>query len=126
MLRELEGCIAGYQSLHELAGVLQRDIFINNLMINEDATNPSGSSFLIDLDLAGPSIATSIAQYKGNRLTGTISAERTPERPRPCICFVRELELREVERTGNSASTQGVTRKLEVWNQVCPGKITKP
>ncbi|KAJ6019331.1 hypothetical protein N7522_001398 [Penicillium canescens] len=51
LLAALEGCIAGHQSLHE-AGILHRDISINNLMINEDKENPSWSSFLIDLDLA--------------------------------------------------------------------------
>jgi serine/threonine protein kinase len=34
------------------AGLLHRDISINNLMINEDDNNPSWPSFLIDLDLA--------------------------------------------------------------------------
>jgi len=32
--------------------MLQRDISINNLMMNEDEDNPSWPSFLIDLDLA--------------------------------------------------------------------------
>jgi hypothetical protein len=34
------------------ASRLQRDISVNNLIINEDNTNPSWPSFLIDLDLA--------------------------------------------------------------------------
>ncbi|KAL7938254.1 hypothetical protein V8C35DRAFT_291397 [Trichoderma chlorosporum] len=51
LLSALEGCIEGHKSLRE-AGFLHRDISINNLMINEDDSNPSWSSFLIDLDLA--------------------------------------------------------------------------
>ncbi|KAI1475416.1 hypothetical protein F4774DRAFT_429038 [Daldinia eschscholtzii] len=51
LLKALEGCIAGHESLHR-AGILHRDISVNNLMINEDDSNPSWSSFLIDLDLA--------------------------------------------------------------------------
>ncbi|EJT69119.1 hypothetical protein GGTG_13387 [Gaeumannomyces tritici R3-111a-1] len=47
----LEGCIEGHESLHK-AGLLHRDISINNLLINEDGNNPSWPSFLIDLDLA--------------------------------------------------------------------------
>ncbi|KAG6309660.1 hypothetical protein E4U44_006569 [Claviceps purpurea] len=48
----LEGCIKGHQSLYE-AGILHRDISINNLMINEESeTNMSCPHFLIDLDHA--------------------------------------------------------------------------
>ncbi|KAJ5544154.1 hypothetical protein N7494_005433 [Penicillium frequentans] len=51
LLAALEGCIAGHQSLQR-AGILHRDISVNNLLINEDKDNPSWPSFLIDLDLA--------------------------------------------------------------------------
>lgn len=51
LLAALESCIEGHQSLHE-AGILHRDISVNNLMINEDGENPSWQAFLIDLDLA--------------------------------------------------------------------------
>ncbi|KAF3768433.1 hypothetical protein M406DRAFT_286387 [Cryphonectria parasitica EP155] len=51
LLAALEGCIAGHESLYR-AGFLHRDISINNLIINEDPSNPSWQSFLIDLDLA--------------------------------------------------------------------------
>ncbi|KAH6883929.1 serine/threonine-protein kinase Sgk2 [Thelonectria olida] len=51
LLAALEGCIEGHESLHN-AGLLHRDISINNLMINEDDKNPSRRAFLIDLDLA--------------------------------------------------------------------------
>jgi hypothetical protein len=52
LLAAMEGCIAGYESLHTRAGMLQCDISPNNLMVNEDEGNPSWHSFLIDLDLA--------------------------------------------------------------------------
>ncbi|KAI0544594.1 serine/threonine-protein kinase Sgk2 [Xylaria curta] len=51
LLKALVGCINGHKSLHE-AGILHRDISIGNLIINEDANNPSPFSFLIDLDHA--------------------------------------------------------------------------
>ncbi|KAH6881086.1 serine/threonine-protein kinase Sgk2 [Thelonectria olida] len=51
LLAAMEDCIEGHKSLHE-AGLLHRDISINNLMINEDDNNPSWPAFLIDLDLA--------------------------------------------------------------------------
>ncbi len=51
LLVALEGCIEGHESLRK-AGFLHRNISINNLMINEDDSNPSWHSFLIDLDLA--------------------------------------------------------------------------
>ncbi|EGE81887.1 hypothetical protein BDDG_04830 [Blastomyces dermatitidis ATCC 18188] len=52
LLETLKGCIEGYESLHKKAGMLQCDISPNNLMMNEDDSNPSFRSFLIDLDLA--------------------------------------------------------------------------
>jgi hypothetical protein len=52
MLDALIGCIEEYESLYTQAGMLQRDISTNNLIINEDGNNPSWRSFLIDLDLA--------------------------------------------------------------------------
>lgn len=52
LLAGLEQCIEGYESLHSRGGMLQRDISLNNLMVNEDDENPSWRAFLIDLDLA--------------------------------------------------------------------------
>jgi hypothetical protein len=52
LLAAFEGCIEGYKSLYENTGILQRDVSINNLMMNEEEDNPSWKSFLIDLDLA--------------------------------------------------------------------------
>ncbi|KAE8361713.1 hypothetical protein BDV27DRAFT_166717 [Aspergillus caelatus] len=52
LLRALENCIEGYQSLHTKAGLLQGDVSTGNLILNEDVGNPSWSAFLIDLDLS--------------------------------------------------------------------------
>lgn len=51
LLAALEGCVEGHRSLYE-AGLLHRDISINNLMVNENEKNCSWIAFLIDLDLA--------------------------------------------------------------------------
>lgn len=51
LLAVLEGCIEEHESLRK-AGILHRDISINNLLINEDINNPSWPFFLINLDLA--------------------------------------------------------------------------
>ncbi|CAH0051592.1 unnamed protein product [Clonostachys solani] len=50
LLSALEGCVEGHELLYN-AGP-HRDISINNLMVNEDDSNPSWRAFLIDLDLA--------------------------------------------------------------------------
>lgn len=52
MLDGLIDCIEGCESLYTKVGMLQRNISMNNLIINEDDLNPSWRSFLIDLDLA--------------------------------------------------------------------------
>ncbi|KAI1736688.1 hypothetical protein F4680DRAFT_468934 [Xylaria scruposa] len=52
LLRALEGCIRGHEALYKKAGLLHRDISINNLIINEGIHKSSFSLFLIDLDLA--------------------------------------------------------------------------
>ncbi|WPJ66546.1 hypothetical protein SMAC4_14062 [Sordaria macrospora] len=69
LLAALEGCIDGHESLWRKAGLLHRDISINNLMINEDDNNPSWRSFLIDLDLAVRKERESASGAKG--ITGT-------------------------------------------------------
>jgi hypothetical protein len=69
MLAALRACIEGYESLHMRAGMLQRDISINNLMINEDSNNLSWQSFLIDLDLAIKEQRIQISGARGK--TGT-------------------------------------------------------
>ncbi|KAG6264880.1 hypothetical protein E4U48_006137 [Claviceps purpurea] len=52
LLACLEGCITGHQSLYQ-AGILHRDVSLNNLLINEESeTNLSLPHFLIDLDQA--------------------------------------------------------------------------
>ncbi|KAG6045148.1 hypothetical protein E4U17_000269 [Claviceps sp. LM77 group G4] len=49
LLACLEGC---FKVQRPQISIRQRDISINNLMINEDPDNPSRKSFLIDLDFA--------------------------------------------------------------------------
>ncbi|KAI0799077.1 hypothetical protein GGR55DRAFT_692916 [Xylaria sp. FL0064] len=67
LLGALEGCIQGHESLYK-AGLLHRDISINNLIINE-SNKSSLSSFLIDLDLA---VKVDRAQASGAKeITGT-------------------------------------------------------
>ncbi|KID86141.1 Protein kinase-like domain protein, partial [Metarhizium majus ARSEF 297] len=69
LLNALADCIEGHKSLRKMAGLLHRDISMNNLMIDEDSTNPSRRSFLIDLDLA---TEESRAEASGSRgKTGT-------------------------------------------------------
>ncbi|GAW24971.1 hypothetical protein ANO14919_145680 [Xylariales sp. No.14919] len=70
LLGALEGCIEGHGSLRK-AGLLHRDISINNLMINEEKKedNPSWASFLIDLDLAIKEQREGVSGAKGK--TGT-------------------------------------------------------
>ncbi|KAI5928218.1 hypothetical protein F4810DRAFT_719865 [Camillea tinctor] len=66
LLSALDGCITGHKSLRR-AGILHRDISINNLMINEDNSSPS--AFLIDLDLAIREQRAGVSGAKGK--TGT-------------------------------------------------------
>ncbi|KAL7791912.1 hypothetical protein V8C37DRAFT_381731 [Trichoderma ceciliae] len=69
LLAGLEGCINGHESLYRQAGLLHRDISINNLMINEEEEDPLRRAFLIDLDLAIE--ATRTAASGANGKTGT-------------------------------------------------------
>ncbi|KAL7621718.1 hypothetical protein AAE478_009045 [Parahypoxylon ruwenzoriense] len=68
LLAALKGCIEGHESLHK-AGILHRDISVNNLMVNKGDSNASWSSFLIDLDLAIPEDRKNATGAKGK--TGT-------------------------------------------------------
>ncbi|RFU72772.1 serine threonine- kinase sgk2 [Trichoderma arundinaceum] len=69
LLAGLEGCINGHESLYRRAGLLHRDISINNLMVNEEEEDPSRRAFLIDLDLAIEERRTAASGAKGK--TGT-------------------------------------------------------
>ncbi|EEP83047.1 conserved hypothetical protein [Uncinocarpus reesii 1704] len=69
LLVGMEGCILGYESLYNKAGLIQSDISLRNLLVNEDDDNLSCRSFLIDLDLA---IQTQRDGFSGARgKTGT-------------------------------------------------------
>ncbi|KAJ3453073.1 hypothetical protein MRS44_018728 [Fusarium solani] len=68
LLAAFERCIEGHESLHR-AGLLHRDVSINNLMINEDDDNPSWPAFVIDLDLAIKESREAASVAKGK--TGT-------------------------------------------------------
>lgn len=69
LLAGLEACINGHESLRREAGLLHRDISINNLIINEEDEDPSQRGFLIDLDLAIKETGTDASGAK--RKTGT-------------------------------------------------------
>ncbi|KAM0259241.1 hypothetical protein ACHAQJ_003446 [Trichoderma viride] len=89
LLAALRGCLNGHESLH-MAGLLHRDISINNLMINEDDDNPSQKSFIIDLDLAiketreGASGATGKTGTRAFMAIGALLGEQH--------CFMHDLE----------------------------------
>ncbi|OTA05751.1 hypothetical protein A9Z42_0064620 [Trichoderma parareesei] len=51
LLAALESCIRGHESLRRQAGLLHRDVSINNVVIDEDGPGDR-KGFLIDLDLA--------------------------------------------------------------------------
>lgn len=51
LLAALEGCIIGYESLYKRVGMLQCDISLDNLIVNDDADNPSWHAFF---DRLGP------------------------------------------------------------------------
>ncbi|KAG6990275.1 hypothetical protein FocnCong_v020558 [Fusarium oxysporum f. sp. conglutinans] len=68
LLAAFERYIEGHESLHR-AGLLDRDISINNLMINEDDDNPSWPAFVIDLGLATKESREAASGAKGK--TGT-------------------------------------------------------
>ncbi|KAI5861527.1 hypothetical protein GGS23DRAFT_575496 [Durotheca rogersii] len=51
LLESMAQCVGGHKALYE-AGILHRDISLNNIMINNDRSDPSRLGFLIDLDLA--------------------------------------------------------------------------
>ncbi|KUI73954.1 hypothetical protein VM1G_09464 [Cytospora mali] len=50
LLRAFKDCIQGHQSLRSEAGLLHRDISINNMMVNEKTHDSPWTGFLIDLD----------------------------------------------------------------------------
>ncbi|KAJ5907807.1 hypothetical protein N7495_000489 [Penicillium taxi] len=75
LLAALESCITGHQSLHE-AGILHRDILVNNLMINEDKKNPSWPAFLINLDLVIREQREDLSGAKGKTGTRALMAIR--------------------------------------------------
>ncbi|KAL6695058.1 hypothetical protein J3F84DRAFT_395316 [Trichoderma pleuroticola] len=90
LLAGLEACINGHESLRREAGLLHRDISINNVMINEDEEDPSQRGFLIDLDLAIKETQTGVSGAKrktGTRAFMAIEALRGAEHS-----FIHDLE----------------------------------
>ncbi|KAG6059780.1 hypothetical protein E4U32_003815 [Claviceps aff. humidiphila group G2b] len=71
LLACLQSCIEGHRSLHK-AGILHRDISINNLMLDEEAEE---KGFIIDLDLAiemnRANTVTDAAERSQRTVTGT-------------------------------------------------------
>ncbi|OJD21424.1 hypothetical protein ACJ73_07236 [Blastomyces percursus] len=90
LLTGLAGCVEGYMSLHDKAGLIQSDVSPWNLMVNEDKDNPSWPAFLIDLDLA----------IKAQRDGSSGTRGKTGTRPFMAIgvlygekhCFMHDLE----------------------------------
>lgn len=127
LLTGLEGCINGHQSLRHQAGLLHRDISINNLMINEEEDAPSRRAFLIDLDLAIQETRTSASG--ANKKTGTRAFMAIRVLLGDQHSFMHDLESFFwvmywicVHYSGPGSSI-GATRFYEEWNYMEDSKL---
>ncbi|WPJ64074.1 hypothetical protein SMAC4_13738 [Sordaria macrospora] len=125
LLAALKGCIDGHESLWRKAGLLHRDISINNLMINEDPSNPSWRSFLIDLDLAVRKERESASGAKG--MTGTRAFMAIGVLLGEQHSFMHDLESFFwvlfwicVHYDGPNDSDGMVVQEFEQWNYIRP------
>ncbi|KAK1242045.1 hypothetical protein MKX07_000031 [Trichoderma sp. CBMAI-0711] len=127
LLAGLEGCINGHESLRRQAGLLHRDISINNLMINEEEDEPSRRAFLIDLDLAVQETRTSASG--ANQKTGTRAFMAIGVLLGDQHSFMHDLESFFwvlywicVHYSGPGSSL-GATRFYEEWNYMSDSKL---
>ena len=125
LLAALEGCVDGYGSFHKRAGMLQRDISPNNLMVNEK-NNGSWPAFLIDLDLAIKEQRVGFSGVRGKIGTrafmaiGVLLGEKHS--------FMHDLEsffwvLFWICVHCNGPSADRVVRRFEKWNYVDTEKL---
>ncbi|OBS20584.1 hypothetical protein FPOA_06941 [Fusarium poae] len=125
LLAAFERCIQGHESLYK-AGLLHRDISVNNLMINEDGDNPSWSSFLIDLDLAikeSREVASGAKGKTGTRAFMAIGALLGEQHS-----FMHDLEsffwvLFWICIHYNGADETRVVQEFDKWNYVDTGEL---
>jgi hypothetical protein len=127
LLAGLEGCINGHETLRRQAGLLHRDISINNLMINEEEDAPSRRAFLIDLDLAIQEARTSASGAE--KKTGTRAFMAIGVLLGDQHSFMHDLESFFwviywicVHYTGPGSSL-GATRYYEEWNYMEDSKL---
>ncbi|RYC78653.1 hypothetical protein BFJ63_vAg18473 [Fusarium oxysporum f. sp. narcissi] len=125
LLAAFERCIEGHESLHK-AGLLHRDISVNNLMINEDDDNPSWPSFLIDLDLAIKESREAASGAKGK--TGTRAFMAIGALLGEQHSFMHDLEsffwvLFWICIHYNGADEARVVPEFDKWNYVDTGEL---
>ncbi|KAK4145918.1 uncharacterized protein C8A04DRAFT_35481 [Dichotomopilus funicola] len=127
LLAALQGCIGGHESLHK-AGILHRDISINNLLINEHVDeNPSWDAFLIDLDLAvreDPDGTPETKRKAGTRAFMAIGALRGEQHS-----FMHDLEsffwiLFWICIHYNGPGNAKVVAEFDRWNYMDTGELT--
>ncbi|EDN09429.1 predicted protein [Histoplasma mississippiense (nom. inval.)] len=126
LLTGLAGCIEGYMSLHDEAGLIQCDVSPRNLMVNEDKDNPSWPAFLIDLDLAiktqrdGSSGARGKTGTRAFMAIGVLYGEKH--------CFMHDLEsffwvLFWICIHYDAPGKGRIVERFEEWNYVSTEKL---
>ncbi|TPX23944.1 hypothetical protein DIZ76_013287 [Coccidioides immitis] len=126
LLAGLAGCIEGYMSLYNEAGLIQCDVSPRNLMVNEDKDNPSWPAFLIDLDLAikthrdGSSGARGKTGTRAFMAIGVLYGEKH--------CFMHDLEsffwvLFWICIHYNGPGKGRIVERFEEWNYVSTEKL---
>uniref|UniRef100_A0A8H7NHF6 non-specific serine/threonine protein kinase n=1 Tax=Bionectria ochroleuca TaxID=29856 RepID=A0A8H7NHF6_BIOOC len=127
LLSALEGCVEGHELLYN-AGLLHRDISINNLMVNEDDRNPSWRAFLIDLDLAVREQRESASGAKGK--TGTRAFMAIGALLGEQHSFMHDLEsffwvIFWICIHYNGPDESRVVQEFDKWNSVKMGELAK-
>jgi serine/threonine protein kinase len=127
LLSALEGCVEGHELLYN-AGLLHRDISINNLMVNEDDRNPSWRAFLIDLDLAVREQRENASGAKGK--TGTRAFMAIGALLGEQHSFMHDLEsffwvIFWICIHYNGPDESRVVQEFDKWNSVKMGELAK-